>query len=174
LLVQLAADLKKAGIEVPNVTAGSTPTGRYVAEVPGITEVRAGTYVFNDLMQIGIGSANEDELALSVLCTAVSQGEAGRITIDGGSKTFSGDVPQTQRSAEHEPIARAVDRPVLIERLSEEHGVGRAECAVALGSKIRFFPYHACTCVNMSDTIIGIRRNVVEGVWAVKARGRRS
>jgi D-serine deaminase-like pyridoxal phosphate-dependent protein len=171
LLVEVAENLRAAGIVVPNVTAGSTPTGKYVAEVPGITEVRAGTYVFNDLMQVSIGSASEDGLALSVLCTVTSLGQNGRVTVDGGSKTFSGDVPQ---SADRLPIARAVDLPIFLERLSEEHGVGRTERPVELGSKLRFFPYHACTCVNMSDKIVGIRNDRVEVVWPVKARGRRA
>jgi D-serine deaminase-like pyridoxal phosphate-dependent protein len=170
-LIQVAANLRGAGIEVPNVTAGSTPTGKSVAEVSGITEVRAGTYVFNDLMQLSIGSAREDELALSVLCTVTSLGQNGRVTVDAGSKTFSGDVPQ---SADRLPIARAVDLPILLERLSEEHGVARTERPLELGSKIRFFPYHACTCVNMSDTMIGIRNDRIEVVWPVKARGKRA
>jgi len=89
--------------------------------VPGITEVRAGTYAFNDLMQLGLGTASEEQLALTVLCTAASAIASGRLTIDGGSKTFSGDRGSSD-------VARAIDRPIAVERLGEEHGMahGRA------------------------------------------------
>jgi D-serine deaminase-like pyridoxal phosphate-dependent protein len=165
-LVEIAERLRDADVEVRQVTAGSTPTGRWVAEVAGITEVRAGTYVFNDLMQRGLGTADEEQLALSVLCTVVSHNAPGRLTIDGGSKTFSGDVSPTYAS-------RAADRPIVVERLSEEHGVARTDADVRLGEKIRFIPYHVCTCVNMTDEIVGIRGDRVEVVWPVRARGLR-
>jgi 3-hydroxy-D-aspartate aldolase len=58
--------------------------------------------------------------------------------------------------------------------LSEEHGVGRVECDVALGEKIRFVPYHVCTCVNLSSQVIGVRGDRIEVVWPVAARGLRS
>ena len=175
LIVEIADQLRATGIEVRDVTAGSTPTGKLVAEVPGITEVRAGNYVFNDLMQLDDAIANEDQLALSVLCTVVSGNGGDRLTIDGGSKTFSGDVGGVRAGQTRPPaIARAADRRIFVERLSEEHGVARAEEGFKLGEKIRFFPYHACTCANLSDEIIGFRGGRVEVVWPVRARGLRT
>jgi D-serine deaminase-like pyridoxal phosphate-dependent protein len=171
-MVEIAKRLRNAGLEVRQVTAGSTPTGKYVAEVPGITESRAGTYVFNDLMQLAHGSS-EEQIALTVLCTVVSQNSPGMLTVDGGSKTFSGDMP---RGAAGTPptIARALDRDIVVDRLSEEHGIGRIRGASAqLGEKIRFVPYHVCTCVNLSDQIVGFRGERVETVWQVVARGLR-
>src|SRR5205085_6710960 len=131
---------RAASIEVREVTAGSTPTGKWVAEVQGVTEVRAGNYVFNDLMQLDNGVAVEGQLSLSVLCTVVSRSKDDSLTIDGGTKTFSGDAGGI-RAGQGRPaaIARAVDRRIVVERLSEEHGVGRAEEQVKLGEKIRFF-----------------------------------
>jgi D-serine deaminase-like pyridoxal phosphate-dependent protein len=175
LIVEIAEQLRAMGFEVREVSAGSTPTGKWVAEVPGITEVRAGNYVFNDLMQLDGAIANEDQLALSVLCTVVSGNGVDRLTIDGGSKTFSGDAGGVRAGQTRPPvIARAVDRRIFVERLSEEHGVARAEEGFKLGEKIRFFPYHACTCVNLSDEIIGFRGERVEAVWPVRARGLRT
>jgi D-serine deaminase-like pyridoxal phosphate-dependent protein len=174
LLTALAERLRAASVEVREVTAGSTPTGRWVAEVPGITEVRAGTYVFNDLMQLALGSAAEERLALSVLCTVVSSTGPGRLTVDAGSKTFSGDVGAPGKAGETPTIARAAGRAVFVERLSEEHGVASVEGEAALGEKMRFFPYHACTCANMTDEIVGFRGERVEVVWPVRARGLRA
>jgi D-serine deaminase-like pyridoxal phosphate-dependent protein len=175
LLVEVANRLRASGIEVSDVTAGSTPTGRWVAEVPGITEVRAGNYVFNDLMQLNHGIATEDQLALSVLCTVASTCGGGRVTIDGGTKTFSGDAGGvgTGRAAPT-VIAQAVARRIFVERLNEEHGMARTEENVKLGERIRFFPYHACTCANLNDEIVGFRGERVEVVWPVRARGLRT
>jgi D-serine deaminase-like pyridoxal phosphate-dependent protein len=175
LLVEVANRLRASGMAVSEITAGSTPTGRWVAEVPGVTEVRAGNYVFNDLMQLDNGIASEDQLALSVLCTVASTNGSGRVTIDGGTKTFSGDAGGVGTGrAVPAAIARAVDRRIFVERLNEEHGMARTEEVVKLGEKIRFFPYHACTCANLNDEIIAFRGERVEVVWPVRARGLRT
>jgi len=175
ILVDLAGRLRAAGIAVNDVSAGSTPTGRSVAQVAGITEVRAGNYVFNDLMQLGNGIAGEDRLSLSVLCTVTSHNDADRLTIDGGTKTFSGDAGGAGTGRATPPaIAQAVDRRIFVERLNEEHGMARTEEKVRLGEKIRFYPYHACTCANLNDEIVGFRGGKVEVVWKVAARGLRT
>jgi len=171
LLVQVANGLRDKDLEVKEVSAGSTPTGKWVAEVAGVTEVRAGNYVFNDLMQLDHGIATEDQLALSVLCTVTSTSGKDRLTIDGGTKTFSGDAGGVGTGRAAPPsIARAVDRRIFVDRLNEEHGMARTEDDVKLGEKIRFFPYHACTCANLNDEIIGFRGERVEEVWRVQAR----
>jgi D-serine deaminase-like pyridoxal phosphate-dependent protein len=175
LLVEIANRLRSAGIEVKEVTAGSTPTGLWVARVPGVTEVRSGTYVFNDLMQLQSGVVDDSQLAFSVLCTVVSKSQNGRLTIDGGSKTFSGDAGSVGKDGTTAPIiARGIERPITVERLSEEHGVARNEDPVELGEKIRVIPYHACTCLNLTDELIGFRGERVEVVWPVVARGLRT
>lgn len=174
LLTDIARKLREAGIEIREVTAGSTPTAKWAAEVEGVTEVRAGTYVFNDLMQLGNHVVSEDELALSVLCTVVSHQTPDRLTVDGGSKTFSGDVGKVAVGASVQTVARALDRAIFVERLTEEHGMARTEEPVRLGEKIRFVPYHVCTCVNLSDEIVGYRGDRVEAVWPVRARGLRT
>jgi D-serine deaminase-like pyridoxal phosphate-dependent protein len=175
LLVAIADKLRARGLEVREVTAGSSFTAKWVAEVPGVTEARAGTYVFYDLMHLGAGTATEDQLALSALCTVVSRRTPGRLTIDGGSKTFSGDRGAVGGTRAHAPdVARAVDRRVFVETLTEEHGMARAEEPVELGEKLRFYPFHACTCANLTNEIVGVRGGGVETVWPVAARGLRT
>jgi D-serine deaminase-like pyridoxal phosphate-dependent protein len=168
IMVDIADKLRGKGIEIQEVSAGSTPTGRSVAEIKGITEVRAGTYVFYDVMQLYYPSAAQEELALSVLCTVVSHQTSDRLTIDGGSKTFSGDAPKAGSGV---PLARALDRKITIERFTEEHGMGICEEPVTLGEKIRVVPYHVCPCVNLNDELVGYRGDRVEVVWPVRARG---
>jgi D-serine deaminase-like pyridoxal phosphate-dependent protein len=176
LLVNVADQLRAAGLEVREVTAGGTITGRGVAQVEGVTEIRAGTYVFNDLMQLGFGSASPDDLALSVLATVVSAHRPPKATIDAGSKTFSSDRGVIGAdAADGGPIARAVARDVSVERLTEEHGmVTSSDGALQVGERLAFFPMHACTSVNLADELYGVRNGVVEHVWPVSGRGKRT
>jgi D-serine deaminase-like pyridoxal phosphate-dependent protein len=177
LLVDIAERLRSRGVEVREVSAGGSFTGKYVAEVPGVTESRAGTYVFYDLMHLNEGSATEDQLALTALCRVASRcGDRG-VTIDGGSKTFSGDrgvVGAGNGQGASPAMTYSTDDRVVIERLTEEHGMGRVEADVALGEKLRFYPFHACTCCNLTNEIIGVRDGRVEQVWRVAARGLRT
>lgn len=172
-LVQVAEELRSDGIPVREVTAGSSPTGRAVATVPGVTEVRAGTYVFNDLMQLGLGAAGPDDLALTVLTTVVSR-HGDHAAVDGGSKTFAGDNPVSVAGVSGKAFAWSVDRQSVIDRLSEEHGmVGTGAEALTPGDKVAWYPSHVCTCVNLADELYGIRGGLVERIWPVAARGKR-
>lgn len=176
IVVDLAEKLRGRGIEVKEVTAGGSFTGKFVAEVPGVSEVRAGTYIFYDLMHLYENSATEDQLALTALCTVNSIWGDNNLTVDGGSKTFSGDrgvVGSGNTLGPPPAMSRALDRKVRLERLTEEHGMGTAEEPIKLGEKIRFVPYHACTCCNLSNELVGIRGDRIEAVWRVAARGRR-
>jgi D-serine deaminase-like pyridoxal phosphate-dependent protein len=168
----LLAVAAAAGLGLSEVAVGSTPTGRAAAAVDGVTEVRAGTYVFNDLMQLEFGAAGPDDLALSILATVVSCNREGRVTVDAGSKTFSGDA--VMADAAGRMIARSVDGQVVIDGLTEEHGVGRTARTVEVGERIAFVPAHVCTTVNLSDQLHAVRSGVVEAVWPVAARGRRT
>lgn len=174
MMVGLAEDLRGSGLDIVDVSGGGTATGRPMATVPGVTEVRAGTYIFQDLMQLGLGAAQEDELALSVLCTVVSRGADGAVTVDGGTKTFSGDRAIGDDTLQA-PIARAVDGGTILERLTEEHGMGRiGGDELRVGDRVAFHPTHVCTAVNLADELYAMREGVVEHVWPVSARGART
>jgi D-serine deaminase-like pyridoxal phosphate-dependent protein len=125
-------------------------------------------------MQLRLGAAQAGELALSVLCTVVSRGAGDAVTVDGGTKTFSGDRGITD-AGETQPIACAVDGGAVLERLTEEHGIGRAGAdGLDVGDRLAFHPTHACTAVNLADELLGIRDGMVEHVWPVDARGART
>lgn len=177
VLVEIADQLGRAGLEVGEISAGGSIVYAGAASAPGITELRAGTYVFCDLMELGLGVATWEQLALTILCTVVSIRQPSGATVDGGSKTFSGDRGLVGSPvAGLEGLAKAVDRDIHLDRLTEEHGMavlGEGE-SVRLGDKIRFYPTHACTAVNLSDQLIGYRGDTVEVVWPVLARGKRT
>jgi D-serine deaminase-like pyridoxal phosphate-dependent protein len=177
LLAELAGKLRARGVEVREVTAGGSFTGKYVAEIPGVTESRAGTYVFYDLMHLNEQSATEEELALTALCRVTSRWGDRGVTIDGGSKTFSGDrgvVGSGNAQGPPSAMTMSTDRRVMIDRLTEEHGMGTAAADVELDEKLRFYPFHACTCCNLTNEIIGVRGGQVEVIWRVAARGLRT
>ncbi len=173
ILVDLAERLRADGLPVANVAAGGTITGPGVAEVAGVTEVRAGTYVFYDAMQVGYGAATPDDVALTILATVVSTRRAGWTTVDAGSKTFSGDRGGVANAGADE-ISRAVDIDAAVMRVTEEHGMVRLGpgASVEVGQKLRFTPYHVCTSVNLADELVGVRAGVVEAVWPIGARGK--
>ena len=173
ILVGLAERLRADGHPAPNVTAGGSVTGPGVAEVDGVTEVRAGTYVFYDAMQVAAGSARPDDVALSILATVISTRRAGWTTVDAGSKTFSGDRGVVDGAAAPPGISECVDLEASVMRVTEEHGMVRLGdgASVEVGQKLRFMPYHVCTAVNLADQLVGMRAGVVETVWPIRARG---
>ena len=137
-------------------------------------EVRAGTYVFNDLMQIALGAATREDLALTVLATVVSVTGPDTATIDGGSKTFAGDTGVVGGAGlPLRGMAECVERDAVVERMTEEHGLIRTfDGPLEVGERLTFVPVHACTCVNLAERLFAVRNGEIEHVWPVDARGR--
>lgn len=175
LMVGLAEDLRASGIPIRTVAVGSTPTALSAAMVPGVTEVRAGTYVFGDAMSVAWGAITEADIALSILCTVVSRPTPVRATIDGGSKTFAGDIPASMVPG-LTGYGRVVGADAHIEGMTEEHGFLRLGPGMTphIGDRLRVIPNHVCTTVNLADEVVGIRNGQVETVWPVLARGKRT
>ena len=175
LMTALAARLRAAGVPIREVTCGSTPTAAAAAQVAGVTEVRPGAYVFGDLIMAGVGAIARDDISLTILSTVQSRPHAGRATMDGGMKTFMGEAfpsPPTFLKG----FGEAVDLPIHLEGLTEEHGLAALPPHIQpeVGERIAFFPNHVCTTVNLSDEVVGVRNGVVEVVWPVAARGKRT
>ncbi len=172
--VSLANQLRSSGVPIRTVSIGSTPTAKYAARVPGVTEVRPGTYIFGDYMMAELGAVDYENVALSILCTVISHSRLGQVTIDGGSKTFCGDSIPSKLNLKG--YAKAVHHDAILESMSEEHGVVKLGDGVKLevGDRLAFYPIHVCTTVNLSDELIGMRNGQVETVWQVLARGKRT
>jgi D-serine deaminase-like pyridoxal phosphate-dependent protein len=174
VMVALADALRADGIPIRSVSIGSTPTARAAAAVPGVTEVRPGTYIFGDYMMSARGILAEEEIALSILCTVTSRPTSDTVTIDAGSKTFGGDIwPPSEGLRGY---GRAVGHEAYLERMSEEHGVVRVgpDAELQIGDRLAFYPIHVCTAVNLSDELIAVKDGRVIVVWPVLARGKRT
>jgi D-serine deaminase-like pyridoxal phosphate-dependent protein len=162
------AALGAAGFAVPIVSGGSTPGAGKTPLVPATTEIRPGTYVFNDASCVANKLATVDECALRVLVTVVSNAVAGQCLVDGGTKTFSGDV--TVGVGTHGLFP---ERPGwTMTKMNEEHGYVKTDARAPIGDKVWVVPSHVCTTVNMHDEIFYGRDGKVEGSWKVAARGR--
>jgi len=175
LMVELAERLRAAGLPIRTVAVGSTPTALAAATVPGVTEVRAGTYVFGDALMATWGAVAEDDIAVTIVSTVVSRPSSERATVDGGSKTFAGDIAPGM-VAGLTGYGRMVGADAHIEAMTEEHGLVRLGPGVApaIGDRLRFVPNHVCTAVNLADEVIGVRVGRVEAIWPVSARGKRT
>lgn len=174
MMVAVANQLRASGIAINTISVGSTPTGVGAASVPGITEIRPGTYVFGDDMQLRNGACSVDQVALAIWCTVISRPDTQTATIDAGAKTFSGDVVPDRMGLLG--YATAVDYAATLVRMSEEHGVLQLADGVDLpiGTRIAMRPIHVCTTVNLSDTMY---LQAVDGNCTpiqVLARGKRS
>ena len=157
------------------VSGGSTPTLWRIHELPGVTEFRPGTYVYNDRTTAAIGACSWDDCALTVLATVVSTAVPGQAVIDAGTKSLG---REPMRGAEGEGFGALLDRPeVVVSRMSEEHGVldlGDTDWRPNVGERVRVVPNHVCIVVHLNDAIYGVRGDVVETSWPVAARGRGS
>lgn len=166
--------LTEAGLPPAVVSGGSTPAAWRMHEIPGVTEVRPGTYVYNDRTTASIGACDWDDCALTVLATVVSVAVKGQAVIDAGTKTLGREPLR----AEGDGFAMVQDHPeVFVTRMSEEHGIldlSNTSWRPRLGDQVRLIPNHVCIVVHLFDEIIGVRGHAVETRWPVAARGRES
>jgi D-serine deaminase-like pyridoxal phosphate-dependent protein len=170
ILAATADSLRSEGLQVGEVSVGSTPTAPGAMSVAGVTECRPGNYVYHDASQVSLGTCGVDDCAMTVIATVVSTPAADRAVLDCGSKTLSTD-PLRPAPGGHGWILGRTSR---LASLSEEHGVVRVEPGESfrVGERVRVLPNHACVVSNLHDRIVLARGDRVEGEWAVAARGR--
>src|SRR3546814_5907189 len=91
-VVEAAEKLRAGGFACPNVSVGSTPTLTSAEHLSGVTEARAGVYVFQDLVMANLGVCTLDDIALSVMATVIShRPDKGWIIVDAGGLALSKD-----------------------------------------------------------------------------------
>ncbi len=153
------------------VSGGSTPTSRHYTAECGLSEMRPGTYVFNDRIQIDRWSAQPDECALTVLATVISVPEAGRAVLDAGSKSLSQD-----RAHESPGFGMLKeDNAAVLMRLNEEHGfldLSQAAIKLRVGDKVQVIPNHCCVVSNLFDEMAAVRAGDVVETWPIAGRGK--
>jgi D-serine deaminase-like pyridoxal phosphate-dependent protein len=153
-----AERIRALGIACPEVSIGSTPTALSALDLIHVTEVRAGVYVFFDLVMHNVGICQRDELALSVLTTVIGhQADKGWIITDSGWMAMSRDRG-TQRQNNDYAYGQVCTQEgqwiegALLHSANQEHGIVTVqgvdgedlEQRFPIGSRLRILPNHAC------------------------------
>ena len=180
-VVNAAEALRAAGMPCPVVSAGSTPTAHAARDLTGVTEMRAGVYVFFDLVMAGIGVCTLDDIALSVLTTVIGhQRKRDWIIVDAGWMAMSRDRgTETQKLDQGYGVVCDVHGNVLpdlvVLRANQEHGViaRRPGSDVVLpeldvGTQLRILPNHACATAAQHQAyhVIPIASNALLMRWS--------
>ena len=174
MLAETARAIREKGIDIRDISAGSTPTGIAVAQTGVVSEIRPGTYIFNDRLLVAEKAAALEEIAAQYYVTVVSTHHDGYAVIDGGTKTFSCDIPIGQAPHFLPGYAIPVERPELrLARMNEEHGMlvsESGETGLHIGEKLALYPIHICTAINLQNSVYLLENGVLRKE-KVAARG---
>lgn len=173
IVANARAAFGRAGLPVQVVSAGSTPTIWRTHEITGVTEMRPGTYIFNDRTTAEIGACALDDCALTVLATVVSTAVPGQAVIDAGTKALG---REPIRGGAGEGFGCLLHEPgIVVKSMSEEHGIldlAKSEWRPRVGDRVRVIPNHVCIVVHLADVVYGLSDGAVSCSWPVAARGR--
>jgi D-serine deaminase-like pyridoxal phosphate-dependent protein len=150
--VAAAEALRAAGLPAPVVSVGSTPTALFADRLDGVSEVRAGVYMFMDLVMADLGVCGEEEVALSVLSTIIGhRRDLGYLLVDAGGLAMSKDLGPARATPSYGSLWDAgTGRPLglHIASTNQEHGLVPAGAEdfdrLPIGSQVRIAPNHAC------------------------------
>jgi len=179
-LGRLSAEARAAGLDLAEISVGSTPTARFIHKQPGATEMRPGNYVFFDRTQAGLGAASTADCAQHVIATVVSRPAPTRVIFDAGAKTLAADgcrgfSPAPGHGLVYASLdAAAPDLSIILTRLSEEHATAMvpAECRLRIGDRVRILPNHSCVVTNLVDELLLVDGLRIVDRLPVAARGR--
>jgi D-serine deaminase-like pyridoxal phosphate-dependent protein len=175
--VQVAEFLRSEGFPAPVVSVGSTPTAHFAKDLTGVTDVRAGNFVFFDLVMAGIGVCDVQDIAMTVVTTVIGhRPDKGWILTDGGWMATSRD-----RGTARQPVDQGYGLvadldgtlfdDLLMTDASQEHGIlsmrpgSTADLPnLPVGTRLRVLPNHACATAAQHD-----QYQVTDGSRAVRA-----
>ena len=171
--VRAARRLREAGLPCAQVSVGSTPSALSAATLEGVTEVRAGVYVFHDLVMCNVGVATPGDVALSVLASVIGhRADKGWVMVDAGWMAMSRDRGTQAQAVDHGygaicNVAGELLGDWLMSAANQEHGIvsrrdGVVDADIAtrfpIGTQLRVLPNHACATAAQfaSYTVLGI------------------
>jgi D-serine deaminase-like pyridoxal phosphate-dependent protein len=155
--VAAANALREADLPCSVVSVGSTPTAHAARDLSGVTELRAGVYIFFDLVMAGIGVCRQEDIALSVLTTVIGhQNERGWTLVDAGWMAMSRDLGTASQKVDQGygivcDEAGTILPDLILSSANQEHGIITARPGAAspmpdfpVGTHLRILPNHAC------------------------------
>jgi D-serine deaminase-like pyridoxal phosphate-dependent protein len=178
--VKAAMTLRDAGLPCPVVSIGSTPTAHFCKNLSGVTEVRAGVFVFFDLVMAGIGVCNIQDIAVSVLATVIGhQPQKGWILVDAGWMAMSRDRGTSKQKVDQGyglvcDINGSPLDDLIVAEANQEHGVialrkgSKAELPdLPIGTRLRILPNHACSTGAQHNSYHVVRdgSDIIEAEW---------
>jgi D-serine deaminase-like pyridoxal phosphate-dependent protein len=173
-----AQRFEMAGLPCPIVSVGSTPTVSFGKNFQGITEVRAGVYIFQDLVMAGLGVCKIEDIALSVLCSVIGhQNEKGWIVVDAGWMALSRDRSTVNQQVDQgyglvcDFEGNPIDDLIVIST-NQEHGIISSRNGnlikmenFPVGTLLRILPNHACATAGMHDHYNIIESDSITETW---------
>lgn len=163
-VVSAATALRTADLPCAVVSVGSTPTALFAQKLSGVTEVRAGVFVFFDLVMAGLGVCTTDDIAMSVLATVIGhQSAKGWILIDAGWTALSQDRGTAHQAVDqgYGLVCDVAGEPypdLIVTRVNQEHGIVSLRPGstvrlpnIPVGSRVRILPNHACATATQFD-----------------------
>ena len=174
-----AQRLREAGYPIEIVSVGSTPTALSDKDLSGVTELRAGVYVFFDLFQAGVGICKVDDIALSLLVTVIGhQKEKGWVITDGGWMALSRDRGTANQAIDQgyglvcDINGHLIDG-LFVSSANQEHGIISARSGNKLniedfpiGTRLRILPNHACSTGAQHPKYVVVDRSLeVKEIW---------
>ncbi len=179
--VEAATRLRAAAVPVSQVSVGSTPTALFARSLQGVTELRAGVYMFFDLVMAGLGVCKIEDIAVSVLTTVIGhRTDRDWLIVDAGWMALSRDRGTAdQRIDQWYGVVCGTDgralNDVLVLSVNQEHGIVGARpgsppldlSRFPLGSQLRILPNHACATAAQHDSYLVVGRDgrSIEAAW---------
>lgn len=175
LMSAVAREIRKVGVDIAEISAGSSPTGIAVAETGNVTEIRPGTYIFKDALLCSEHVAAPGEIAVRFVATVVSANHDEYAVVDGGTKTFPTDIPLMAPPLYSPGYALVEGRnDLVLSRMNEEHGMitsKTGKTGLKVGDILTFIPVHVCTAINQQNAVYLLEEDGSITRCPVEARG---
>ena len=180
LCVRAATRLREAGFACLEVSVGSTPTALSARSLDGVTEIRAGVYVFFDLVMANVGVCDLSDIAMSVLTTVIGhQREKNWAIVDAGWMAMSRDRGTQKQPVDYGygQVCDAVGQPIAgctVASANQEHGIVEwrdagpeqsIEARFPVGMQLRILPNHACATAAQFPTYEALGDDGVVSTW---------
>jgi D-serine deaminase-like pyridoxal phosphate-dependent protein len=178
--VGCAQSLRQQGFACPEVSVGSTPTAYFATDLAGVTEVRAGVFVFGDLVMNGLGVVAPQDIAVSVLASVIGhQKEKGWIIVDAGWMAMSRDRGTGRQRVDQGyglvcDVNGTILEDIIMVDANQEHGVIAHRSRdpektpyLPVGSLLRILPNHACATCAQHDryNVVAGEGGAIDAVW---------
>ena len=164
--------MKASGLNLEIFSGGGTGTYDIMTAVKGFTDVQVGSYVFMDCQYIMIGGAKNETVfddfapSLTIMTTIINSNYPGRLITDSGTKALTLNKPN----------AMVIGEPTFdYVAGSDEYGTitfTSSNKTYKVGDKLEVIIPHCDPVVNLYDFMYGLRKDKVESILPILARGK--